>query len=143
MITVLPTLRQLAAELGEALGVPRVQSDRRLVEHVEGAHQLRPQLIGEIDALGFPAGQRPRLPTEGEVAEPDPLEEGELGAQELERFASHRFFHGENDSSPRKVLRSSTVLPFQSAMVAPPTVTLSASGLSRAPLQRGHGHWLR
>jgi hypothetical protein len=40
------------------------------------------------------------------------------------------------------VLRSSTVLPFQSAMVAPPTVTLSASGLSRAPLQRGHGHWL-
>ncbi len=80
---------ELAAELGEPSGVPRVQADRRLVQHVEGAGELGPELVGEVDALRFAARQGPRLPREGEVAEADPEQERELGAQQLEHVARH------------------------------------------------------
>ena len=46
---------QLAAEIGQTRGVARVQADRRLVEHVERAHELRAELVGEVDALRLPA----------------------------------------------------------------------------------------
>jgi hypothetical protein len=52
------------AQLGERVEQPfvvaRVQSDRRLVEHVEYAAQLRADLRGQADALSFAAGQRRR-----------------------------------------------------------------------------------
>jgi hypothetical protein len=62
-------------------GVARVQPDRGLVEHVERADELRAELVGEVDALGLAARERARLAAQGQVAEPDALEEGELGAQ--------------------------------------------------------------
>ena len=40
--------------------VALVQTDRRLVEHVQHAHQSRADLGGQPDALGLAAGQRAR-----------------------------------------------------------------------------------
>ena len=81
-------LGELPAQVGEPCGITRVQSDGRLVQDVEGADQLRAQLVREVDPLGFAPREGSRLPGEREVAEPDAKEEGELGvelAQDLPR----------------------------------------------------------
>ena len=54
-----------------------VQSDGRLVEHVEDAAEAGAELGGETDALGFAAGEGGRGTVEGEVIEPDALHEAE------------------------------------------------------------------
>jgi hypothetical protein len=71
---------ELAAKLGQPRGVPRMQPDGRLVEHVERAGELGPELVGEVDPLRLPARQGARLPREREVAEAHAEQEGELGA---------------------------------------------------------------
>ena len=70
---------ELAAELGQARGVARVEPDGGLVEHVERAGELRPELVGQVDALRFAAREGAGLPREGEITEADPQQEGELG----------------------------------------------------------------
>ena len=55
----------------QLLVVPVMEADRRLVEDVENAGELRADLGGEANALGFPAGEGPRSAIEGEIAEPD------------------------------------------------------------------------
>src|SRR4029079_13834061 len=60
---------ELTAQLGEPRGVARLEADRRLIEHVEGAGELGPELVGEVDALRLAAGQGTGLPREGEIAE--------------------------------------------------------------------------
>ena len=84
-------LGELPAQLGETLGVARVEPDRGLVQDVERPHELGPELVGEVDALGFPPGEGARLPAQGEIAQADTLQEGQLGAQELEGLAPHGF----------------------------------------------------
>ena len=49
----------------------RVQADRRLVEHEQRAGERGAERRGERHALRLAAGERARLPIEGEVAEPD------------------------------------------------------------------------
>ena len=61
----------------QALVVPLVQSDGRLVQHVHDADQSGADLTGEADALGFTAGERACLPFESEVVQPDVHEKGE------------------------------------------------------------------
>ena len=53
----------------------RVQTDARLVEHVEHAHQPRSDLRGQPDALRLAAGQRAGAPIEAQIVEPDPEEQ--------------------------------------------------------------------
>ena len=57
--------------------VALMQADRRLVEHVEHAGQLRADLRGEPDALAFAAGERRGAAAEREVADADVDEEAE------------------------------------------------------------------
>jgi hypothetical protein len=52
-----------------------VQSDRRLVEHVQRADERRAERRREIDALRFAAGQRRRQPIERQVVEADIAQE--------------------------------------------------------------------
>ena len=56
----------------QALGVARVQADRRLVEHVERAGEAAAELRGEAQALHLAAGERARRAIEREVAEARP-----------------------------------------------------------------------
>src|SRR5205085_157754 len=49
---------ELVTDVAEPHRVARVQSDGRLVEHVQRADELRAKLIREVDALRFAAGER-------------------------------------------------------------------------------------
>src|SRR6185436_14891536 len=67
--------------------VARVQADRRLVEDVADAAQVRAELRREPDALGLAAGQRRRRAVEREISQSDEIEEGE-SALELRRHVA-------------------------------------------------------
>ena len=57
--------------------VALVQADRRLVEHVEHAGEVRADLRGQPDALPFAARQRGRAAGQREVADADVVEEAQ------------------------------------------------------------------
>ncbi len=59
----------------EPLVVALVQTDRRLVEHVEHADETAADLRRQADALRLAARQRGRRAVEREVVEPDVEEE--------------------------------------------------------------------
>ena len=64
------------AERGQQLAiVALVQADRRLVEHVQHAGQVRADLRGEANALAFAARQRGRRSRQREIADADVVEE--------------------------------------------------------------------
>ena len=65
--------------------VALVQPDARLVEDVEHAHEARPDLRGETNALRLAARQRFRAAIQRQVLEPDVHEE----AQPLAHFLEH------------------------------------------------------
>ena len=58
---------ELPEDVDEPLIVAGVEADGRLVEHVERAHERRPQRRGEVDPLRFAAGERGRQPIERQV----------------------------------------------------------------------------
>src|SRR5713226_10355881 len=51
----------------EPLRVARMEADRRLVEHVERTHKMRTEGRGELNPLGFSAGERGSEPVESEI----------------------------------------------------------------------------
>jgi hypothetical protein len=61
----------------ELVDVARVETDRRLVEDVADADELRAERGREPDAARFPARERRRVPVERQVREPDAVEERE------------------------------------------------------------------
>ena len=68
---------QAAQRAEQALVVPLVQPDARLVEDVEHADQAGADLGGQPDALGLAAGERGRAAAEREVVEPHVAEEAQ------------------------------------------------------------------
>ena len=69
----------------ESRVVALVQPYARLVENVEHAHEARPDLRGEPNALRFPARERFRAPVQREILEPDVDEK----AQPLAHFLQY------------------------------------------------------
>ena len=65
--------------LEQHLVVPGVQADGRLVEDVAHPAQVRAELRGEADPLGFAAAQRRRRAVEREVRQPDLAAESRTG----------------------------------------------------------------
>jgi hypothetical protein len=61
-----------------------MQADRRLVENVEHAGQVRANLRGETDALPLTAGERRRRACEREIADADVVQEAHAVADLLE-----------------------------------------------------------
>ncbi len=53
----------------QPVGVPGMEANARLVQHVERVHQSGAEGIGQRDPLRLPAGQRPRLAVQREVPE--------------------------------------------------------------------------
>src|ERR1700737_1800243 len=68
-----------------------MQPDRRLIEHVENAHQLRSDLGGQSNALTFAAGQSRAAAIEREVTDADRVQEVEAVADFLQDLAGDRF----------------------------------------------------
>jgi len=76
--------------LDEALVVPLVQADRRLVEDVEDPDQATADLGGQTDALGLAAGQGARVAMEGQVVQAHVEEEAHPGLDLFEdRLGDH------------------------------------------------------
>ena len=65
----------------------RVQADARLVEDVEHAHQPRPDLRGQPDALRLAARQRAGAAVEAEIVEPDSQQQIQAAADLLQDMA--------------------------------------------------------
>src|SRR6266481_798761 len=59
----------------EPLRVARMEADRRLVEHVERTYKMRTERRGELNPLGFSAGERGSQTVESKVVEADFVEE--------------------------------------------------------------------
>src|SRR5207248_400579 len=89
---------QLEQRFDQFFVVTLMQSDRRLIENVEHAHQLRSNLRREADALRFAAGERGRVTIEHQVADADRVQKSEAVANFFQDFAGDLFFaFGERD----------------------------------------------
>ena len=75
---------QPAQQGQQPVGVPGVETDRGLVQHVERVHQLRAEGVGEGDPLRLAAGERPGLAVEREVAQSHVAQEAEPGVELVE-----------------------------------------------------------
>ena len=76
-MTVLPRSRSRASVAEQLAVVALVQADRRLVEHVQHAGQVRADLRRQPDALSFAARQRRRAAAERQVADADVVQEAQ------------------------------------------------------------------
>ena len=64
--------------------VPLVEPDRGFVEDIEDAHQVRADLGGEPDPLGFPSRKGPGVPGEREISQADFFQKVEPGLDLLD-----------------------------------------------------------
>ena len=127
--------------LDQPLVVALVQADRRLVEDVEDADQAGTDLGGQPDALRLAARQRAGRPVEGEVVEADVEQEVEPLLDLLEHpLADLPLPRGQVEVAQevgglvdRQRAHLGDVLRCR------PMVTAIDTGLSRLPLQAGHG----
>jgi hypothetical protein len=125
----------------EAVVVLLVEADRGLVEDVEDAREAGADLRGEADALALAAGQGAAGAVEVEIVEADIVEEAEAlvdfledGARDLAVLGRELVFEDENQASASATLRRE-----DKEMSSPAILTLSGSGLRRAPWQVSHG----
>ena len=120
--------------------VALVQADRRLVENVEHAHELRADLRGEADALGLAARERRRAAREVEVADADVGEEAQAVLDLLQDLAGDLLLARRQPQVLEERDRRRRSSPTTTSSIdRPPTRTASASGLSRRPRQAGQG----
>ena len=68
-------IAQFLQDADQPPGVAAVQADRRLVQHVAGAHQPRAQRRGELDALRLAARERGGQAVQRQVVQPDIVQE--------------------------------------------------------------------
>ena len=77
--TVLPMIAQMRQRIEQPVVVARMQPDGRLVQHVQHAAQLRPDLRRQADALRFAAGKRGRGTLQAQVIQPHRARETPAG----------------------------------------------------------------
>ncbi len=87
-----PLVAQLPQDGDEPLVVPRVQADRRFVQHVQRADQCRPERGGEIDPLRLAARQRRRQAVQRQVVETDVAQERQAPPDLLQDLVGNRRF---------------------------------------------------
>ena len=113
--------------------VARVQADRRLVEDVADAAQIRAELRGEPDALRFAARQRRRRAIERQITQADEIEKTEPADELRHDVARDLAFARPSFSFLNETSESATERAVTSAIVSPWKRTASASGFSRRP----------
>ena len=134
---------QLLERRDQLVVVALVEPDRRLVEDVEHADELRADLRREAQALRLAAGQRRRRAVELQVADADVVQERQPLADLLDDpLADQLLGLGQLRARRGSAIDVVTDMRVNSWMLRSPTVTASTSGLRRAPLQTGHGRKL-
>ncbi len=78
-----PEVAQADEGVDQPAVVALVQTDRRLVEHVQRADEAGPDLGGQPDALRLAAGEGAGVARQREVVEPDVEQEAEAGVDLL------------------------------------------------------------
>jgi len=71
----IPASAQFLEHVEQLLIVTRVQADRRFIQHIQYAAEIRSELGGESDALGFAARKRRHAAAELQIAEANFVEE--------------------------------------------------------------------
>ena len=137
-ISVLPRSRSVLQRRQQPIVVALMQADRRLVEDVQHADQRAADLRRQADALRLAAGQRRRRTRERQVVQAHVGQEAQPRANLLDDLVRDLLLTRASASSSRKNSSSCSIdIRVSSSMFRPPTVTASASGFSRAPLQAG------
>ena len=123
--------------------VALVEPDRRLVEDVEDADELRADLRREPEPLRLAARERLRRAVELEVADADVVEERQPLAHLLQDPPADQLLRlRELELVEEAQARAVTDIRVKPWIESPPIVTASTSGLSRAPPHSGHGRKL-
>lgn len=139
-----PEIAQPGESVDQPAVVALVQTDRRLVEHVEDTDETGADLGGEPDSLGFTTGQGGGGASESEVVEAHVEQEAEPCLHFLEDLTGDRRFAGAESEAVQEVgARGDRQLAHLAIDFAPrsPAVIVTAriSGRSRVPLHVGHG----
>ena len=88
-------IAQALQNFDQAVRIARMQADRRLVEHVERADEVRSERRRKLNTLRFAARQGRGEPVEREIVEPDFVEKAVAAAGSLrEFFRRSRFRRG-------------------------------------------------
>ena len=111
--------------------VALMQADRRLVEHVQHAGEVRADLRGEPDALPFAAGQRRGAAIEREVADADVVQERSRSRISRSTRAAINASRSVSSNASNTSSASLTGRLTYSAMPRPFTRTARLCGLSR------------
>ena len=82
---------KFAQGINQAAVVSLVQSNARLIKDIKDIHELRTDLGGKADALGFPTGQSKRLAVEGKIFQPHIEQEAKAGTDFLQDFPGNAF----------------------------------------------------
>ena len=126
----------------QAAIVARVQTDGRLVEHVEHAAQSRADLRRQTNALRFAAGKRGGGAVEREIAEAD-VEEKFDALGDFRNRARGDFSLAQREMSRefcrRRRARRASGSAVKSAIEKPAIFTARLSGRRRRSLQTAHG----
>jgi hypothetical protein len=89
-------IAKLAQDVDQPEVIPRVEADRRLVQHVQCADQRRAERRGQVDALRFAAGQRRRQAIQAQIVEADVAQEHQPAPDLLQHLlGDRRLFLGE------------------------------------------------
>ena len=114
----------------QAAVVALVQPDRRLVEDVEHAHEARPDLRGEPDALRLAARERRRAARRARGSS-RPTSSRNVRRSEISRSTRAPIMRSVSPSSRFATNSSASRTDFSVnwSMLSPPTVTASDSGL--------------
>ena len=116
---------EVVQHLEQQLDIGEVQAGRRLVEQVHrAAGRLFHQLAGQLDALGFAAGERRRRLADLDVVEADLVQRAELVVNRRDVL--------------EVAIASCTSISSTWAMLFSLYITCSVSRLKRWPLQTGH-----
>ena len=65
----IPQIPQLLQYVNQPFRVPWMQTDRGLVQHVQGSHQTASQTLRQVDSLTLTSGQGITLPVQGQITQ--------------------------------------------------------------------------
>ena len=83
----------------QAVDVRRVQPDGRLVQHIQGVHEVRSQGVGQRDALRLAPGEGAGEAVERQISQPDVVDEGDARRELREDVHRHRTLEGRKRQS--------------------------------------------
>ena len=96
---------QLFQDADQPRRVPRVQPDRRLIQHIQRAHQLRPQRSRQLNPLRLAARQRRSQPVQRQILEAHRIQKLQPLPHLVENRPGNLLLHRRQLQLAKKLLR--------------------------------------